>query len=1029
MNFTYEQLEAINKEGRNIIVSAGAGSGKTAVLTERVITKLKKGVNINELLILTFTNNAAKEMKDRIKLKIEEDPSLSEQLDYIDSADIKTFDAYVLSLVKRYYYLIGLKKDISIIDDSALFIKRNKILDDIFDELYKENNDVFNNFVTSICIKNDKELKQNIINMYSKIDLLIDKDTYLNKYINNYYNDLNIDYLFNEYENLIKNYINEIKDLLDDIKFEVEDEYFNLYYDSLSPLLNSSSYDEVKHNTNLNIPNLPRGSSDKAKFIKSRIKSVIDTIISYTEKEKKDYIKELKDTKDIAVILINIIKTLSDKLFEYKLSVNSFEYNDISRFAINLLRDNLEVKNNLKNKYNEIMVDEYQDTSNIQEIFISLIENNNTYVVGDIKQSIYRFRNANPDIFKQKYDLYKKGSLGYKIDLNKNFRSRKEVLNNINEIFSPIMDYHIGNAEYEKEHQLEFGLEKYLSEGNNNQNNNIEILNYSDKVINKHEVEAFIIAQDIKNKIDNKYPVYKNKKVLPCSYDDFTILIDRTTKFDTYKKVFDYYKIPLNIFKDEDIMQNDETILIKNIITLIFKIKNNIYDNDFKLSYLSIARSYLFDIHDEEIFKIFTNNNFKDTDIYNMCQNISSDVESTSNKELVEKIIFDFDFYNKMITAGDISSRTIVLDNIIDKLNDLNKIGFSVFDLEEYFSNLIKLEKSITVSATLNDFDAVTLTNIHKSKGLEYPICYYPGLSNKFNLRDSYENIIFDENYGLIIPHIKNIVNNTFVFKLYKEDYIKEEISEKLRLFYVSLTRCKEKMIMITNIDEDKLLNNIHVNKVSYSERISYRSFEDIIKSIYYNVDKYIKNIDIPDIDPSYKHKSNTTLVDHMEGKEIIVEEREFIYKPIKNKVYSKNDKDFLSEREINNMKKGIELHSLFENINLINPDYSLLNDNEKEIVKAFLELNELKNIKFANVFKEYEFIYTGKDSISRGVIDLMLVYDDHVDIIDYKLKNTTDLAYLNQMNGYKDFIENKTNKEVNIYLYSIIEKTLIKLN
>ena len=197
--------------------------------------------------------------------------------------------------------------------------------------------------------------------------------------------------------------------------------------------------------------------------------------------------------------------------------------------AIKVVKEKPNIKEELKYTYNEIMVDEYQDTSDLQETFLKLIENNNIYMVGDIKQSIYRFRNANPDIFKQKYEDYKNNINGYKIDLVKNFRSRKEVLNNINEIFNLIMDKEIGGADYEQTHQMVFGNNTY-EENKEDQNYDLEIYNYEeDKNYTKEEIEAFIIAQDIKDKIKNKYQVLKGNQLQDASYEDFCIIMDANT--------------------------------------------------------------------------------------------------------------------------------------------------------------------------------------------------------------------------------------------------------------------------------------------------------------------------------------------------------------------------------------------------------------------------------------------------------------------------------------------------------------------
>ncbi len=334
MKWTNEQLDAINKTGTNILVSAGAGSGKTAVLTERVITKLKSGTHINNLLILTFTNNAASEMKTRIKKEIEKIPELNEQIKYIESSDIKTFDAFVLSLVRKYYYLLNIEKDINIIDASILLIKKKEFLNDIFNEMYEKNDKIFNDFIVTFSIKNDNNIKELIINLDNKFNLITDKKEFLNSYIQNYYKEENINNLFDEYVNLIKKRIETIKNCLNNLSNETDEDYYQNIYTILDLLLKSNTYEEISNNLRLDIPNLPKNSSDSAKYYKSNIKDNLNEIEAMTIFTKEELIQDVLNSKEYAEIIINIIIKLNDKLNNYKNKINLFEYHDISNLVI-----------------------------------------------------------------------------------------------------------------------------------------------------------------------------------------------------------------------------------------------------------------------------------------------------------------------------------------------------------------------------------------------------------------------------------------------------------------------------------------------------------------------------------------------------------------------------------------------------------------------------------------------------------------------------------------------------------------------
>lgn len=1027
--WTEEQMLAIVKGNTNIIVSAGAGSGKTAVLTQRVITNLKKGMHINELLILTFTNNAAMEMKTRIKKAILEDDEIKNEAKLTDSADITTFDAYVLSLVKKYHYLLNLDSDITLIDSSIIKKKKKDFIEEIFEELFTQKNEKFIKFVTDFGTKNARQTKKTILNLDYSFDLITKKEDYLNNYIESYYNKNNLDNLFHQFENTLLKRVESIKNLLLNLSFEVDSDYYDKIYKTLEPLLKSSNYQEIRSNLDFKLSPL-RNASDKAKYYKEQISKIIKDLKSLTEFHEQVLKDDLLKTKEYAEVIIEILLKLTQKVNAYKFEYQVFEFNDISKFALKILDENEDIRNELKNYYKEIMIDEYQDTSDVQEQFIKYIENNNVYMVGDIKQSIYRFRNANPDIFKIKYDAYKDGNNGFKIDLNKNFRSRGEVLDSINQIFNHIMDDNIGNANYIKEHQLIFGNNTFIEEGNNNYNNNLEIYNYlPDPNFTKEEMEAFIIANDIKKKVTSNYEVF-DKTLRPSKYSDFCILIDRTTAFDTYKKIFDFLNIPINIYKDDNIMISDETSLINNIIKFIINIKNNRFNETTRFCFASIARSYLYQLDDQTIYDTISQNKINESEIYEIAYNISKNLDSLSNEEIIKKIIYDYKFYDKMIIAGNLNYRSIILDNLIIKFKELNKVNMTIYEVNDYLDSLINDEESIKIPALLNKNDSVIITNIHKSKGLEYKICYFPSLHKEFNLMDLNNRIIFNTKFGLILPNYDNGFKSTFVNFLNKETYIKDEISERIRLLYVALTRAKEKMIMVTNLIQNDNCTTDENGIIDYLTRINYRSYKDILESVYPYIHKYIENIDLPEINIGYKYsQKNTINIDIEDNHKIIVNKKEYISELINEEHYSKSENKLITPTEVANMEYGTHMHYILENTDFKNPDYSLLTNEEQEITQGLLNNKIMSNIKDANIYHEYEFIYENNKQIKTGIIDLMLEYPDHIDIIDYKLKNTNDPAYLKQLNGYKEYIENKNNKPTYIYLYSLLNKELIDLN
>ena len=482
MAWTKEQETAIYTEGTNIIVSAGAGSGKTAVLTERVLEKVKKGVSVDNLLILTFTKMAAKEMRERIGSKLLEN-GFTKELSKLDTADITTFDSYALSLVKKYHYYLNVSKDINIIDASVITLYKRKALNDIFEELYNSNDEDFLALIKEYTLKSDKDIFEFILNINNKLDLKTNKGTYLDNYINDRFNETTINKDIEDYVKEIFDIINKIRDYLEYID---DNDYLDKLYQVLSPLLDSDDYTTIKENVNVKLPQA-RGVSDTTKEYKDKIKKATDSIKDLTIYKDTEEIKNgILKTKPYVSCIIKIIKILDIKVQKYKEIYNYYEYSDIANLAIKLVKENSQIREEIKNNLNEILIDEYQDTNDVQEEFISHISKNNVYMVGDIKQSIYRFRNANPYIFKNKYDMYSSNNNGMKIDLNKNFRSREEVINNINLMFNHIMDDYLGGASYQREHQMIYGNLMYQGNGDNKENNNFEVYNYLNDTNNKN---------------------------------------------------------------------------------------------------------------------------------------------------------------------------------------------------------------------------------------------------------------------------------------------------------------------------------------------------------------------------------------------------------------------------------------------------------------------------------------------------------------------------------------------------------------
>ena len=1030
--WTDEQLEAINTEGSNVIVSAGAGSGKTAVLTERVLRKVKDGISVNRLLILTFTKAASEEMRTRIRKTLKKEGFL-DQVNLIDSSYITTFDSYSLAIVKKYHTYLNISGNIKITDQTIIDIKKKEILEKIMDEKYKENSSRFEELVAHFALKNDTDLKSMILSINNKLDLRYDKKEYLENYEENYYSNEKIDEIINEYLLLIKNKRKIIKNLLDDIRGELEGDTLEKFEYEINKIVNKDSYDELK--VALDTFKMPRKNkeyTDKAVVLKDYIKSVINDLKDLCIYESVDSIKNsLLNSKDDTLEIIDIILRLDEKYNKIKYKEEMFDFNDISHLAIKLVKENEEVRNEIRDSFGEILIDEYQDTSDTQEMFINEIANNNVYMVGDIKQSIYRFRNANPYIFKDKYDNYSKDNKkGKKIDLIKNFRSREEVLNNINLIFSKIMDDEIGGANYIKEHQMVFGNKTYIEEGKTNQNYNMTLLNYEvDERYKKDVQEAFIIGYDIKNKIENKVQIFdKDEKVLrDIEYKDCAILLDVKKNFNLYKQIFEYLNIPLLLYSDTNLTLSDDLYVLKNLVKLIILVKENNYNAEFKYVFISVARSFLFNYMDDYIYDVFENNSFKGDEIVKKALKLKDKIDYLPLEELFNEILEEYNYEDKILNTKDIIDKEKRLEYIINLLSDLSQMGYTLYDLSYYLEEVTENNYSIKYKPYQDSTNSVKIMSIHASKGLEFPICYFAGFENRFNQLDLKQKIAYDNNYGIMLPEIDEESIPTIRMKLYKIKSRREDISERIRLFYVALTRAKEKMIMVLPKKEDE---SIESKIVSNIVRDKYISFDSIMESIRFELEPYIKDIKDVKYTNEYLYKQELEEIKIDNNGKFIVNNLLFNEEAKEESHFSKTKITLIDKETKENMEIGTKVHQILEEIDFKNPDIDDLDlDNFlKRKIEKFINSKLIKENLNSKIFKEYEFIDDSDNEVKRGIIDLLIENEKEIIIVDYKLNNVLDEAYKKQLNGYKDEISKISNKPIKLYLYSIIEEKLEKV-
>lgn len=1017
MNLTEEQRLSIYGDVSNTIVSAGAGSGKTFVLSKRILNHLINGVSVEDLIVLTFTNEAAREMKERViknvKESLSEYPHLEEQLDLLDNAQITTFDGYALYIVKKYYYYLDLSPNIGIIESSIIELKKKEILRELLDSYYENDNNEFMNLVLEYETKSDDKLFNCILDVHKNICTLSDKDNILENY-NSIYSSCEV----------IQSNINEFKGLIDN-------EYKNMYQ-SLENLLNMSVneslyvyFDEIKlvldEFTNLNDDDiatyefkLPRRpvckdleESDKT-YISSNVDSIkkrASTIIELRSVSLDEYENYLKRHNKFTETIMEIVKELDNMLLQFKKSISMYEFTDIFTFLIKLLSSNDDIREEIKYRIKEIMIDEYQDTSDIQDYFISLIKNDNVFIVGDLKQSIYGFRYANPKIFLEKYKLYEKN--GIKIDLNKNFRSREEVLGDINNIFSYILSEEIGGIDYTDSQMLVYGNKSFETK-NNLQNYNVEFYNYSYKDFkekynskySKEEYEAFLVAQDIKEKLDSKYQILdKNTNALrDCRYDDFVILIDKKSSFELFQSIFTYLNLPLTIIKDQPFITSTEIVVVQNLLRLLKLLnENKLASKEGKHALYSVYRSFLFSLNDEEIIKLL-NTNLYELDV--ICKLKTIDYSKSSIVEVILALFSIFDIYLKSISLGNTQVIHSRLDYLIDIASNLTSSNFTLNESIDYFLSISKYDIKMTFSVKEPINNTVKIMSIHNSKGLEFNIVYFCLMSSKW-LFDNDSTYKFNNKYGIVLPfRNENYLVKNFYNYLIKDINRKEVISEKIRLLYVALTRSVEKMIIVCDLNHDYINEDLSV--ITTPEKLKYTSFNDILVSIKRFFSQNIIDVAEPFITDLYKLNIDKTI--ELDTK--VFDYNELNIQSIKPS-YDNTYHELLTEDLIKLFKSGTLIHEEFEYIN-----------KENKYVNRFLNSDFIKHLNIVNIYTEYEFYYND----SMYIIDMLLETTDGFIIIDYKLKDIEKDSYIKQLSLYSEYILNITGKRPKAYLYSILD-------
>lgn len=880
------------------------GSGKTAVLVERIINKvINENIDIDKILIVTFTSAAASEMRERILeaiyKKLEEEPdniNLQNQIILLNKANISTIHSFCLDVIRNNFYEIDTSANFRVADTAEIELLKQEIIDDLFEEKYVNEDKSFSKLLeTYTTYKGDENLKEMILNIYKFIQSSPFPERWLKEQAQKFNLDAKLEKDFSENiwgQILLENFKEQLEDSIlklkqvaknlakyDELaKYQaiIEDDINNLESIKQNSNLWESAYESANYLKWATWPSdrkITIEQKDEAKDVRDSIKKKVKDII------KKYFVYNSKQANSDIFEMYPIIKSVSDLVIEFtekfsnkKKEKNIVDFNDIEHFALKILLKEdengqiyeTEVAKKYKDKFVEIAIDEYQDSNLVQEYILkSVSKGNNIFMVGDIKQSIYKFRQARPQLFLEKYSTYKlKNEMtensNQKIQLFKNFRSRSNILDITNQIFENIMSTKLGDINYNENEFLNLGADypepeescKYAgktelhiidlkqdeesmfrtydedeySEYNDETSEDSDLPATEDdpEIIEDIVLEAKYVAKKIKELIDSDYIVFDRKKgYRKITYKDIVVLL-RSTKVAAPIFENEIANLNMPVFSDVSAEYLD-TIEIQTIMSLLKIIDNPMQD----IPLVTVLRSAICGFTDNELVQIRGKN--KEISFYESLQNCIETVDGETKKkvelflsnlkkwqdeekymsldELIWQIYSDTNYYNYVTLLPNGGLRQANLKMLFERAKQYESASFKgLFNFINFIDKLHSSSGDLSAAKLIGENEnVVRIMSIHKSKGLEFPVVFLSATGKNFNMQDLNENIILHQDLGFGPKYIdsdRKIEYTTLAKEAIKLQTKVENLSEEMRVLYVALTRAKEKLY-ITGISKD----------------------------------------------------------------------------------------------------------------------------------------------------------------------------------------------------------------------------------
>ncbi|RMC48804.1 helicase-exonuclease AddAB subunit AddA [Lactobacillus sp. ESL0228] len=884
-NFTKQQQEAIDTQGKDILVSASAGSGKTTVLVQRLMKEILSGTSVDQLLVVTFTKAAAQEMKTRIKAVLqkssEEDNAnqnyLRQQLNLVDTANISTIDAFCLDVIHRFYYIIDIDPSFSILtDETQAELMREHALHDIEDKMLLEKDADFLAFYNNFAGDRDAETARNLLlDLYDYAMAKPDYQSWL-KQLNNKYqigekvvtsdlwqqqikpyllsafsplvqklNQLSLtDFSETKYIKFGKNFTSFAKRIAN---------YYNALkndqnYDQQRELLQSCVFEgRVPSNKKLQEVDLEELGEVK----KEAANLVFDTFTSFYATDEVDQLDIMRQGNRIMTAITNAELALIDRFNQLKREENLIDYSDMEQLAYQILSQDTSssqmAREFYQNKFKEILVDEYQDINVLQEKILQLIKKKNQnylFMVGDVKQSIYGFRQAEPSLFLHKYHAAAQESNHdqKRILLSDNFRSTDPVVKLVNHIFNNILTPDFGGIDYAQEGQLKFGAKYYpkllpqAAEFIYPQKDDKNSEDEKSSAAGTNTIEIKLVIERIKQFRKENLQVFDTHsgEKRPFKYSDIVILTRSRSDNLTIMQEFSKQNLPLLVTDAKNYFQTLELTVIMNYLRII--------DNpDQDIPLVAVLRSPLFNFKEPDLAKIRVHS--KKTGFYDALiayvsvnDKLGKQVKNFLNQldelrlfavnhrisELIWSIYEKTNLLEIMTALTNGKQRRINLESLYERATSYESAGFKgLYQFINFIERMRRNQKDLAQPLVAREADdTVRLMTVHSSKGLEFPIVFYIGMQHKFQKRDLSGNyIITSNNVGLTIRQPKYRIDSLVksIDNVLKQ---RQLLEEEARILYVGMTRAKQKLILVSNflnssnyeneLSQTSLYNKLH---------------------------------------------------------------------------------------------------------------------------------------------------------------------------------------------------------------------------